>query len=140
MSNEIANRSHAGLVLQVFEDPLLAPVALAAWGIEIATLQKLSTGVYAARLDRPLALSLATDPSVARFSFIAIAQGLALPNFVTGFVIPDPFVPVAPAGPGDSVPFSWVSVQTTGIDGVTPIDADGLINLEIRRVPGEPPP
>ncbi len=139
MSNEIANRSHAGLVLQVFEDPQLAPVVNAAWGIEVATLQKLSTGVYAARLTRPMSLSLATDPTVARFSFIAIAQGLALPNFITGFCIPDPFLPVAPAGPGDSIPFSWVSVQTTD-PAMTPIDADAFINLEVRRVPAEPPP
>ena len=138
MSNEIANRSHAGLVLQVFEDPQLAPVVNAAWGVEIATLQKLGPGVYAARLTRPMSLSLAADPSVARFSFVAIAQGLALPNFVTGFCIPDPFLPPVPVGPGDSIPFSWVSAQVTDPTGLQ-LDADAFINLEVRRVPAEPP-
>ena len=104
MASEIANRSHAGLVLQVFEDPDLDPIAVAAWGVDIGTLQKLATGFYVVRLTQPLGLTIdATDPTLARFNFVATAQGLALPNFAEGFVIPDPFGP--PPAPGDALPF-----------------------------------
>ncbi len=140
MANETANRSHAALVLQVFEDPDLDPIVLAAWGVDVGTLQKLGTGFYVARLTQPLGLTIdTTDPTKARFDFVVTAQGLALPNFAEGFVIPDPFQgapPPAGPGAGQSIPFSWLSVRTVAIPS-TEVDVDAMINLEVRRVPGE---
>ena len=83
MSNEIANRSHAGLVLQTFADPAFPPLALASWGVDVATLQKLATGVYFVRLTQGLSLKIGSVVTAASFDFVVVAQGLALPNTLT---------------------------------------------------------
>ena len=141
MANEIANRSHAGLVMQVFEspgegEPPPPAVLQAAWGLDVETLQRVSPGVYVVRLTQGLSLSIDPDnAALGRFDFLVLAQSLALPNTVTGFVTVDPFAgpPVNP-GPGETLQFPWVVVSVVEAGG-SPSDEDAAINLEVRRIP-----
>lgn len=136
MANEIANISHAGLVVTVFqEEDQRAPQINLSWGLDLATLRRVSEGFWSVRLTQPLGLTLdATDPRAARFGFLVTAQSIALPNFVTGFITPDPFAPspVVPV-PGVSIPFGWLTIKITDRDN-EPVDVTVNLNVEVRRI------
>lgn len=136
MANEIPNISHAAIVFQTFEDDAPALI-INSWGIDEATLVKQSPGSYVVRLTTPLSLRLdAVDPGrLAQFSFITIVQGIALPNFVSGQPIPDPFAP-PPAfpGAGGTISFGWLAILVTDADN-NALDADAILQLQLRRTP-----
>jgi len=126
------------MVAQLFEaGEGRPPLVLLSWGFDLSTFTKLADGEYAVRLTQGLSLTLdETDPRLARFSFVAAAQGIALPNYVTAFPVPDPAAPPPVVGPAGSLAFGWVGIRVTDIDQVLQ-DAGGVINLEVRRVPSQ---
>lgn len=148
MSNETANRSHAGLVVQFLTDPAFGPPpsgpprVLAAWGFDVATLVRLPSnppgppsGLYSIRLTNPASGLVGPTPS--EFETIdslilssAIAQQ---PGFgVHALLLPDPALP--PAAVGQRVQLPFVVMSVTGGTGL-PFDAAAVLQLEVRSVP-----
>ena len=138
MANEVPNRSHAGLVFQAFVD---APpqIARGSWGIEVASLVRLtgSVGVYAVRLSLPLSLVVNADGSGA-----AAIDGIVLFSAVSGqkanpevrvTLSPDLFPPPPNPAPGDRIvlPFLVISIFSTNL----PVNFPMVVNIEVRRSP-----
>lgn len=135
MANEISNISHAAMVVQTFEDGTAS--ILNSWGVVESTLARVGAlGIFAVRLTVPLSLRFdAEDPRKANFSFITTVQGLALPNYVAGQPIPDPFAPPPPAPtPGGTLTFGWLSILVTNADNI-PVTANAVLQIHVRRIP-----
>ena len=148
MSNETANRSHAGCVLQFFTDPEFFPPpagpprVLAAWGFDVASLVRLPSnppgspsGLYSFRLTNPA--SGLVGPTPTEFESIdsvilssAIAESPAVD--VRALLLPDPALPAPAVGQRAQLPLLAISVvSTSGI----PFDGNAVLQLEVRAVP-----
>ena len=149
MSNETANRSHAGLVLQMFLDPGFNPSPpagppriLAAWGFDVASLIRVpsdppgqASGLYSIRLTQPAsgligptAIEVVSIDSVILSSTIAQEPGRS----VNALLLPDPALPAPVVGQRAQLPI--LALQVVELSG-QPFDAEAVIQLEVRRVP-----
>lgn len=136
MSNETANRSHAGLVLQMFEAPIV-PKILASWGFDDASLTReaaLGAGVYSIRLSQ--AASGLIGPTPILFESIdslilssAVVDAPAL--FAEAILLPDPAEPAPAVGDQAQLPILVISL----VDDAGGQDANAVIQLEVRAVP-----
>ncbi len=137
MSNETANRSHAGIVLQMFADPD-PPKILASWGFDVASLERVAAGVglYSVRLTQAASgligptpiLFESLDSLIVSSSQLDIAGGVL---FVTTLLLPDPALPAPAVGARAQLPILAVQLQDDG----GPFDGAGVIQLEVRAVP-----
>lgn len=137
MANENANRSHAGLVLQMFPAPD-PPKVLASWGFVDSSAERVAglDGAYSVRLTEPA--SGLIGPTADRFESIDsvivssaqldIAGGVL---FLTALLLPDPALPAPVVGEQAQLPM--VAIQLTDDSG--PVDGAAVLQLEVRAVP-----
>ena len=130
MANEIANRSHAGFVLEAHDDgdPVLVD---GSWGIDASSLVKLGTGLYSVRLTRPIGavFNAAGNGFTVKEGFPIASAEFAASGLASAILAPD-IAPVA----GEPLQFTQVQVTTTDFVGI-PVDNNQTINVEVLRAP-----
>lgn len=134
MSNETANQSQAGLVLQVFADEDDDPIILGSWGIEEATLERGADGLYSVRLTQPGSALVNVDG----IGFEKIGQLVTWGGNVTSpanlrFVcalVPDE-APVA--GQPVNLPILLIAIIDNADSSAD--DGDGLISVKVTAIP-----
>lgn len=137
MSNETANRSHAGIVFQVFEAPD-PPKILASWGFQNASLTReaaIGDGVYSVRLADAASGLVGPTPNLFESidSLLVKSTVFNLPVVkVNALLLPDPALPAPAVGDQAQLPLLVVSLLDV-LDA--PIDQQAVINLEVRAVP-----
>jgi hypothetical protein len=137
MSNETANRSHAGAVIQMFTDPdNNPPKLLASWGFVAATLAPVP-GVdgYSMRLESPGSGLVGPDPtSFENIDSVILTSAVVGDGviFARAILLPDPALP-APAV-GDRAQLAFLAIALTDETG-TGVDGDAVLQLEVRAVP-----
>ena len=146
MANETANRSTAGLIIQLAPDPN-PPIILGSWGFIEASLVRLTDtpvggedGQYQILLEQPASGHI----DLALFGFsqldsLVVVQSLALPNHVGAVLFPDVLTiteaeAVAIATSGKPFTLSALVIQVTDASG-NAIDENAVLNVEVRRVP-----
>ncbi len=153
MANETANRSNAALILQVFEDEGdpdvdYSPQILGSWGFIESTLVRLTdtpavgaaVGQYQMQLEQPASGKIdLSEGGFTELDTVVVVQSLALPNFIGCVVFPDVLTQdeaalSALAAMGKPITLPVLVIQVTDTTGGA-IDAGGIINVEVRRVP-----
>lgn len=136
MSNEIANRSHAGLVVQVFPDPD-PPKLLLNWGFDAASLTResaIGAGLYSIRLTDPGSGLVGPTPSLLESIDKLITKSVAVeaPGFLDSvLLVPDPALPAPAVGDNAQLPILLLQVKDDG----GPIDAGAVFQVAIHSVP-----
>lgn len=148
MANETANRSSAGLILQVGADPD-PPLILGSWGFIEASLVRLADtpfaggpGQYQILLEQPASGIVDISGGGGLFTqldSLVVIQSLALPNFMGALLFPDVLTTteaevLALAASGKPITLPALVIQVTDAGGGE-IDANGVLNVEVRRVP-----
>lgn len=135
MSNEIKNRSHAGLILKL--SAVNAPRIVASWGFINSTLVRPTpaVGVYQIQLVEPASGIVGPD-TTAEFSSL---DSIILSNTTKSLPAVNAIMAlsrVAGAAPaiGDRVQLPLLTILLTDAAEAS-VDADALIELEIRAVP-----
>ncbi len=146
MANETANRSTAGLIIQLGQDPT-PPVILGSWGFIEASLVRLTDtpvggeeGQYQILLEQPASghIDLATF-SFSQLDSLVVVQSLALPNHVGAILFPNVLTTTeaeaqAIAAAGKPFTLSALVIQVVDAAG-TAVDENAVLNVEVRRVP-----
>ncbi len=138
MSNETANRSHAGLVIQMFLDAANnPPKLLASWGFIDASLAPVAgqPGAYSIRLVNAASGLIGPTPILFESVDSVVLSSSLVESpvvFVRAALFPDPALP-APAV-GDRAQLPIVGIALTDVLGVL-VDGDAVLNLEVRAVP-----
>lgn len=138
MANEVPNRSHAALLFQAFGDPP-PQIARGSWGVEVASVVRLTgtVGAYAVRLSLPLSLEINADGSgvaaIDGLVFFSAASGQNANPEVRVTLSPELFPPAPAPAPGDRLvlPLLVISIFSAG----TPANLDAVVNIEVRRSP-----
>lgn len=136
MSNETANRNHAGLVLQVFPDPE-PPSILLNWGFNVASLKResaIAPGLYSIFLTDPA--SGVVGPTVSRLTSIdkLVTKNVVIssPGFLSSvLLLPDPALPAPAVGDKAQLPMLLLQV----LDDNGPIDAGAVFNVALLAAP-----
>lgn len=147
MANEIANRSHAGLIVQLLEDEGdpgvdYSPIILGSWGFKDASLIRLSDhgvggpGQYQIELVQPV--SGTVDAGGVFFTGLdtcTVIQSLALPNFVGAI----PFINLLTFDPGAialnrPINLPVLVIAVTDADGGAE-DANAILQVTLTGVP-----
>lgn len=141
MANEIANRSHAGGILETFQDPVQNPPRLlASWGLDESTLRRrseLDPGVYSVEMTQ--STSGIVDPADAG-RFISL-DALVLTNVIVNLPATVVLISLLPdvdanpvAGEGIQIPLVWFELNDD-VDPPNRVDARATIYFEVRSVP-----
>lgn len=153
MANETANRSSAGLILQVFEDQGdpdvdYSPLILGSWGFIESSLVRLADtpaegddGQYQIELEQPASgkIEISEGGFFTELDSVVVVQSLALPNFIGCTVFPDVLTQNEAelfelAAMGKPLTLPVLLIQVTDATNQQ-IDADGVLNVEVRRLP-----
>ena len=148
MANEIANRSHAGLIVQLFEDGGeddvdYSPIILGSWGFKVASMIRLSDndgpggpGQYQIELVQPVSGTVDVGGEFFRgLDTVTVVQSLALPNFVGAI----PFVNLLTFDPGTialnrPINLPVLAIAVTLPDG-SAVDANAVLQVQLTGVP-----